>query len=124
NWGTACNAQNPNAVCPKPKIPPVDCFALSRDMTYVQPVYDAAWQSTFSWSNTEDKIDSSLNSPNYGADLYFTAAFQKYLSDLKYCQKHHPEYTYWTYARVHPAIPIPSPKPVVNPAVNYVGGPN
>ncbi|KAJ3355025.1 hypothetical protein HDU83_004196 [Entophlyctis luteolus] len=123
NWGTACNPQNPNAVCPKPAIPPVDCYALSRDETYVQPVYDAAWQSTFSWANTENLLDNSINSPNYGVDAYFTAAFQKYLSNLKYCQKKHPEYKYWTYARVHPAKPAPSPPPVVNLPV-YIGGPN
>ncbi|KAJ3205156.1 hypothetical protein HDU82_005373 [Entophlyctis luteolus] len=111
NWGTACNAQNPNAVCPKPKIPPVDCFALSRDSTFVDPMYDTAWKS---WSHAagEASLEGTLQfRPNPDIGEFYYAQFVQYIHSLRYCQKHHPEYTYWTYARVHPpgkpvAIPI------------------
>ncbi|KAJ3355024.1 hypothetical protein HDU83_004195 [Entophlyctis luteolus] len=111
NWGTACNPQNPNAVCPKPAIPPVDCYALSRDSTFVDPMYDGAWKD---WSHSagEASLEGTLDyRPNPEIGEFYYAQFVQYVHSLRYCQKKHPEYKYWTYARVHPpgkpvAIPI------------------
>ncbi|KAJ3082993.1 hypothetical protein HDU99_000967 [Rhizoclosmatium hyalinum] len=106
NLGTICVAGNPAAVCPKPKqiTGPVDCFALSRDATFVNPIYDPLWKRLQDFETFDLNLPKSSN-PTISEYLYWQ--FYHYIKSVQMCQKSAPYYSYFTYAKVNKgSVPV------------------
>lgn len=106
-YGTTCMSGNPlaqNAAgCGVPALPGTNCFDLSRDDTFISPVYDGAW---LAWSRYQGQMsikEKALLSTNPLVAEYLYQQFLVYTVKVKKCMKKHPEFQYYTYWSVHPS---------------------
>ncbi|KAJ3037577.1 hypothetical protein HDU99_010390, partial [Rhizoclosmatium hyalinum] len=110
-YGSTCMYGNPlnwkASGCAQPATVATNCFDLSRDKTFIDPMYDGAW---LSWSKYQGEQWIKNNAPASNNPIlpeYLYQQFLVYVSKVKRCQKKHPEFTYWTYKSVHPPSPSP-----------------